>query len=207
MGRKKQDPSTSAKRVLILKAAGEMFVKHGFSAVSMDAIAEAVPVSKRTLYNHFSDKKELFTAVMGKRCQQVFEMLEENLHEEREVKLMLSEVGRRFLEIVLDAEALDMYRTLITEAQKFPELGKLFYESGPSRTQGMLAQYLGKLHEKKILQVPRPEKAAVVFFSMMLNRVQMQCLLGVKQHVTPEERADIIHYAVEVFTRGHGLKE
>lgn len=180
-----------------------MFVKQGYSAVSMDAIADAVPVSKRTLYNHFNDKKALFTAVMQSRCQQVFQMLEEKLMDERPVDKVLGEVGTRFLDIVLDTDAVDMYRTIITESQKFPDLGKLFYDSGPKRTRGLIADYLKRLHGKGVLHVPKPEMASGLFVGMLLNRVQMQCLLGIKKVVTAQERHDIISYAVDVFVRAH----
>lgn len=203
MGRKKLDPSTSTKRALILKAAGKMFVKQGYSAVSMDAIADAVPVSKRTLYNHFNDKKALFTAVMQSRCQQVFVMLEQNLTDVKGVERVLSDVGAKFLDIVLDTDAVDMYRTIITESQHFPELGKLFYDSGPKRTRALMSDYLKKVDEAGILEVPQQEMAASIFVGMLLNRVQMQCLLGVKKQVTGAERVEIIRYAVTVFLRAH----
>lgn len=206
MGRKKLDPTTSTKRALILKAAGKMFVKQGYSSVSMDAIADAVPVSKRTLYNHFADKKALFTAVMQSRCQQVFQMMEDHLVDERSVDRVLTDVGGKFIDIVLNTDALDMYRTVIMESQKFPELGKLFYESGPQRTRGLLAEYLSNADARGVLEVPNPEMAAALFLGMLLNRVQMQCLLGVKKLITPQERNDIIHYAVDVFVRAHAAQ-
>lgn len=202
MGRKKLDPSTSAKRALILKAAGQMFVRYGYSAVSMDAIAEAVPVSKRTLYNHFNDKKALFTAVMHSRCQQVFQMLEENLMEDRPVERVLYDVGAKYMEIVLETEAVDMYRTLITEAQQFPELGRLFYASGPTRSRITLAGYLKRQHDRGVLHVPHPELAADLFIGMILNRMQMQYLLGVAVQFGAAERGEVIANAVDIFLRG-----
>ena len=169
----------------------------------MDAIADAVPVSKRTLYNHFADKKALFTAVMQSRCQQVFQMMEDNLLDDRGVDRVLTEVGGKFIDIVLDSDAVDMYRTIIMETQKFPELGKLFYESGPQRTRALMAEYLRSVDAKGMLEIPNPEMAAALFVGMLLNRVQMQCLLGVKKQVLVQERNDIIRYAVDVFIRAH----
>src|SRR5665213_1216003 len=98
MGRKKQIPEESAKRALILKTAQKLFMEQGYSKVSMDALAEAVPVSKRTLYNHFNDKSALFIAVMQERCQQVFEKFERTLKDgERSVEQTLTLLGEQFL--------------------------------------------------------------------------------------------------------------
>ena len=56
------------KRLAILDAAGRLFLERGFNDTSMDAIAEAAPVSKPTLYSHFKDKGDLFAAVINGRC-------------------------------------------------------------------------------------------------------------------------------------------
>jgi TetR/AcrR family transcriptional repressor of mexJK operon len=206
MGRKKQAPETSEKRALILKTAGKMFVHQGYTEVSMDAIALAVPVSKRTLYNHFRDKKALFCAVMQGRCQQVFTRMTQSLQEHDGVTETLRAVGHQFLSIVLETDAVDMYRTLITESGKFPELGQLFYETGPKRTRAILAEYLESQDRKGTLQIANPELAAAMFISMLLNRIQMQLLLGIKKQITTRERNDLIQYAVEIFVAGHAVK-
>lgn len=51
------------KRVAILKAAMEMFRRHGFKRTSVDLIAEEAGVAKPTIYAHFQDKEALFSAV------------------------------------------------------------------------------------------------------------------------------------------------
>jgi TetR/AcrR family transcriptional regulator of autoinduction and epiphytic fitness len=61
--RKKRD--TSGKRQAILEGAIKVFTEQGFEAASMDAIAEAAGVSKRTVYNHFQSKEALFQTIVG----------------------------------------------------------------------------------------------------------------------------------------------
>jgi TetR/AcrR family transcriptional repressor of mexJK operon len=206
MGRKKQNPEDSIKRGLILKKAAKMFMTQGYSAVSMDGLAEAVPVSKRTLYNHFKDKKALFTAVMQNRCQLLFSTLEQSLDGSQNVEKTLTEIAKEFLGVVLEPDALNIYRTAITESQHFPELGKLFYESGPKRSRAILAEYLSKVDASGEMKVPNPELAAGIFLNMLLGRIQMQCLLGLKKDVSPAEKNEIIRYVVTVFLYGHSVK-
>src|ERR687894_3210836 len=52
----------------ILDAAAELFLAHGFAAVSMEAVARQAEVSKATLYAHFSGKDALFGAMVAERC-------------------------------------------------------------------------------------------------------------------------------------------
>lgn len=61
--RKKRD--TSQKRQDILSGAIRVFTEKGFDTASMDGIAEAAGVSKRTIYNHFSSKEALFQAIVS----------------------------------------------------------------------------------------------------------------------------------------------
>jgi AcrR family transcriptional regulator len=51
-------------RERILTTAYELLYKEGFARVSMDAIAQATGVTKRTLYNHFTSKDALTGAVL-----------------------------------------------------------------------------------------------------------------------------------------------
>ncbi len=46
----------------IVEKAGELFMTYGIKAVSMDAVAQKVGISKRTLYESFSSKDELLAA-------------------------------------------------------------------------------------------------------------------------------------------------
>ena len=62
---------SDAKRDAILAAATRSFLAEGYSAVSMDAIALAAPVSKPTLYNYFPGKSALFAAVVAHVCQRM----------------------------------------------------------------------------------------------------------------------------------------
>ncbi|MET0129737.1 MAG: helix-turn-helix domain-containing protein, partial [Stenotrophomonas chelatiphaga] len=55
---------TDRKRAAILDAAVAEFRAFGFAGTSMDRIAATAEVSKRTVYNHFASKDELFTAIL-----------------------------------------------------------------------------------------------------------------------------------------------
>lgn len=62
---------TDRKRAAILDAAVRQFRAAGFDNTSMDRIADAANVSKRTVYNHFPSKELLFAAIVERirsRC-------------------------------------------------------------------------------------------------------------------------------------------
>ena len=63
------DKPSPPTRDCILEAAGKLFYAEGFRAISMDGIAEAAGVTKRTLYYHFRSKDDLTAAWLEMRDQ------------------------------------------------------------------------------------------------------------------------------------------
>ena len=55
----------SKKRAAILEGAIDVFIDMGYEQASMDKIALTAGVSKRTVYNHFVSKENLFQAVVS----------------------------------------------------------------------------------------------------------------------------------------------
>ena len=76
--------SRAAKPQQILDAARALFLKDGFSATSMDAVAKAAGVSKATVYAHYKSKEELFAAMIGAECGRTWPELAARYHGEAE---------------------------------------------------------------------------------------------------------------------------
>ena len=58
-------------------------------------------------------------------------------------------------------------------------------------------------NEKGVLQIADPEMAARLFFSMLKGDHHMQCLLGIRGPMSPDERAHIIDSVVTLFVDGY----
>jgi TetR/AcrR family transcriptional repressor of mexJK operon len=192
-----------SKRDKILETAGKLFMQNGFRAVSVDLIAASVPVSKPTLYAHFKDKRQLFTAVIAERCTRALASLKAGIDEGRTIEESLISFGRHFLDLLLSKEALQFQRVIIGESESFPDMAKMFYETGPSKTHNLLKQFLTRLHEKGILHVSDPQLSADIFLGMLRSRVHLKCLLGITKKVGEEEREKLIKTAVSIFIQGH----
>lgn len=76
------DPLVSSdSRFRILNAARPLFVGRGYDAVSMQEIADAVPLNKATLYHHFQSKDDLFLAVVRSSMSRLYEQIEQFIAE------------------------------------------------------------------------------------------------------------------------------
>src|SRR3546814_10806528 len=73
---------------------------------------------------------------------------------------MLTDRGRRFLTLITSPEAVALFRTVTAEAERFPELGRAFFETGPKCWTRSFEGYLRAQDEKGVLRIPHPEMAA-----------------------------------------------
>jgi AcrR family transcriptional regulator len=193
------DEASSPKQAAIVAAATDLFTHSGYGAVSMDAIAAKAGVSKRTVYSHFPGKDVLFAAVMTRHCGKVSGGDVWTIDPEIEPREMLTDRGRRFLRLITSPEAIALFRTVTAEAERFPELGRAFFETGPKCWVGSFEAYLRAQDEKKRLRIPNPELAAKFLFTLLKDPLHLRRMLGVQTHVTEEEIDAHVDNVVEAF--------
>ena len=196
--------SVNPKRQAILDAATRAFITSGYSGVSMEAIAEAAPVSKPTLYNHFNSKQDLFAAVIEGKCQALLGTLNSVQTEVNDPVAGLRAIATEFIELVYAQDALQLYRLIIAEQQQFPELGELVYRTGPAPVLRQMSSYLAELDGQGILQVADLEMSSHLFLDMLKGDQHFRCLLGLQAGLSDTEKQRLIDTAVSLFLRGHG---
>lgn len=203
--------ASGAKHRQILEAATRVFLRDGYAAASMDAVAAEAGASKRTVYNHFGSKEALFGTIVRGRCDRLLRAMplpddpgpdETGDHP----RAILTALARQFLELVLQPESLDMHRLLLGEAARQPELGRMFYRSGPARAAEALAGYLARQAARTDgggLRIEDPRLAAEQFFGMVLGHVQLRALLGVEPSPDAARLDATVEAAVSAFLAAH----
>ncbi len=192
----------SAKQDAIIEAAAEVFLEQGFGSANMDEIARRAGVSKATVYSHFDSKPALFGAIVQHRCQRTMSAMLAEMSDQP-VAGTLTAVGRQFLDVLMMPGSLPLYRVVLAEAPRVPELGRIFYEAGPDRCAVALAQYLADQHARGVLHVPEARWAAEQFLSAVLGQIHIRMLLMVTGEAPgPEERTRYVAAAVSTFLDG-----
>ncbi|MBP1151753.1 MULTISPECIES: TetR/AcrR family transcriptional regulator [Methylocaldum] len=192
------------KRQAILDAAKRTFLASGYSGASMEAIAEAAPVSKPTLYSHFHSKQELFAAVIGEQCEALLSTLSRAQTESLGPAAGLKAIAGAFVDLIYSNEALNLYRLIIAEQQHFPELGELVYRSGPEPILQRLSVYLGELRGRAALQILDVNRSSRSLLGMLQGDEHLRCLLGLQPGLSEAEKEHLIEAAVSLFLKGHG---
>jgi TetR/AcrR family transcriptional repressor of mexJK operon len=199
-------PASSPKRQAILAAAKRAFLSHGYSGTSMEAIAEAAPVSKPTLYSHFKGKQELFAAVIACQCEELLHTLARVQTEHSEPVVGLRAILRAFADLLYSEEALSHYRLIIAEQQQFPELGELVYQSAAEPILQQLSAYLTKLHRDDTLHVPDVETSSRLLLGMLKGDEHFRCLLGLQAGLSDAAKTRLVDAALALFLKGHGYE-
>jgi TetR/AcrR family transcriptional repressor of mexJK operon len=188
-----------AKRDAILEAARKVFMEVGFGAASMDSIANEAKVSKQTVYNHFGSKEDLFAAMIRYWVEQKLIAFNEAAKSGKPDDTLRA-VAHQFLDHGAAEQRVAMYRILMGEAPRFPELGEIFYKAGPAVVRKFLADYLAEQDARGTLRVENPQLTSEQFFGM-LNGCQFKAQLGIER--LPDKRAidAYIEHAVMLIMR------
>jgi TetR/AcrR family transcriptional regulator, mexJK operon transcriptional repressor len=181
------------KRTQILNGAATVFAADGYEGASMARIAAVAGVSKGTLYNHFDSKAALFTAYVGEKCNQNLAHVFDGADHDGDPADVLRGIGERMLRMMLSDVGLAIYRVVIAEAAKFPDLARGFFEAGPARAIGFMADWLAEETRRGRLAVPDPAFAAEQFF----NLCQTRLVLRRRLEMLPDPPAAAIELVVE----------
>jgi AcrR family transcriptional regulator len=123
----------------ICAAALDVFAEKGFAAAKLDEIARRAGVSKGTLYLYFTDKEQLFRAVVRDTVAPNVENLRAGLIQ---TGLPFADLVRLFLtnfvEMTNRVPVGAVAKMVISESRNFPELAKVWHDEVVQRGIGTL---------------------------------------------------------------------
>jgi TetR/AcrR family transcriptional regulator, mexJK operon transcriptional repressor len=200
---------TDRKRGAIIAAATTAFLERGYAGTSMDQIAAAASVSKQTVYKQFSDKEQLFTAIildtMGRANDELVRGATLALEDSDDVETDLIELAHQLISSIWQPEVLRLRRLVIGEADRFPQLGLAYWERGFRAGVDALAASIAVLAERGRLVVHDPRLAAQHLAGLVLwvplNRVMFA---GGTNRPPTAELQHIATTGVRVFLRAYG---
>jgi TetR/AcrR family transcriptional regulator, mexJK operon transcriptional repressor len=173
-------PGRSArKRQTILSAGQQLFLSNGYQGTSMDQVAADAAVSKQTVYKHFGEKRELLFAIVTDALDSAAGTIRDRMTEladSTDLEAGLVALAGDYLRAVLQEPVVQLRRLVIGEANRLPELARLYYEHAPLRTLDTLADVFSRLHDRGVLNAPEPSLAAEHFAFLIVGRPIDQAL-------------------------------
>ena len=164
-----------AKRQAIVTAATDAFLSQGFEASSVDAISAAAQVSKRTLYNHFPGKRELFRAVVAKLYAGLIDGENAGPDADETPETALPRLARALLAHLRRPEVIGLLRLVVAEHHRFPELAADFHTEGKGPAVAVVARYLAA---QSSLAIPDNTLAAQQFLGAVKDALFWPAVIG-----------------------------
>jgi AcrR family transcriptional regulator len=194
----------SAKRRQIVQGARSIFLAQGFDAASMSDIARAAGVSKGTLYVYFENKEQLFQAIVQEECLVHAEGAFNLDPHDHDVEGTLLRLGAAYIEFLCRPEKASALRTVVAIADRMPEIGKVFYETGPALGIAKLTAYLRAQTEAGTLIIDDVEVAAAQFLDACQSTLFKPVLFNFREAPQPDAIKHVVGTAVRTFMRAYG---
>ena len=188
----------------VLEGARSIFLRDGFEGANVDDIARAAGVSKATLYSYFPDKRLLFMEMASRQCALQADEAMLKIDPSRPPAEVLPLVARSFLKFVLSEMGQRIFRICIAEADRFPDLGRQFYQSGPMTMRGKLVSYLATARDRGEVAIDDLELAADQFTELCKASLWTRCVFGVAKAPCEAEIARTVDGAVATFLARYG---
>lgn len=198
-------PKDAAKEAAIVEAARDLFLAHGLAAVSMDAVAAAAGVSKRTVYSRFADKEALFYAVIEREVPGGPPFFAEPpLTDAADLRARLFGFGCRLMHLLSRPGVLDLGRLLIYEARRHPQLARRFYEFGPGASLRYVTDLFDQARTRGILDLPDASVAAAErYLGMFQGLGHLRRQLGLDPPPTEEEIAAFVGPCIDLIFKAY----
>jgi AcrR family transcriptional regulator len=179
----------------ILLAATALFLEQGYGSTSIEAVAQRAGISKRTFYDRFDDKAQLFAAVVHRIIAEIRPPPEVPLLAGATLADVLRRLAALMLRAALAPQALALHRLVHAESSRFPELVRAVASDGSAR-EGveLISALLARELPANSLGEEEREFAAQQFIYMVVTLPQRRALgFG-----SPMSAAELERYADRV---------
>ena len=165
----------------------------------MGEIAREAGVSKGTLYVYFKSKEDLFESIVAEQCGLQGERIFTFNADDNDVEAVLTRLGDEFVRFMCRPGGLSPLRTVVAIADRMPELGARFYQSGPLEGIGSLKAYLESQVSAGVLEPHDCEVAAAQFIDSCLSMTFKPMLFNFSGPPADEQIRRVVAMAARTF--------
>lgn len=191
-----------ARRQAMLEAATELFLNKGYEHTSLSDILERSKGSRSTLYEQFGNKEGLLKAMIDKSLEGISQAFdsEEDIPELDEDGL--SVLGTRFMHQVIQPTALGIFRLLVSEGHRLPEITAFMNISCQRDIDDRLAEIFRKRLPAARSNPDAANELAIFFLWSVTGDIHFQYAVGVPTVLSDEEMEKLVRSRVRLFLYG-----
>lgn len=198
----RQTPGQTQQRNLeLLDKALEQFVEKGFERATIDGIATAAGMAKRTVYLRYGDKTQLFKAALQRAIEAWIVPVDRlRAAETDDVDETLLRIGQILVTNIMSPAGLQLLRITNAESGQTPEIGQFTYKQGTAPTLAYLADVIRRKVRIAGRAVPDADEAAYAFLALVVGGPASMLAWGIPLDKHLIERRT--RYAVHLFLHG-----
>ncbi|WP_214509486.1 TetR/AcrR family transcriptional regulator [Pseudomonas brassicacearum] len=189
---------TERKREAILQAAIAEFRSSGFEITSMDKIAATAGVSKRTVYNHFPSKEELFAEILNRLWNSITAEQDMPYSPQKPLREQLQTLLQAKLHLLADENFLDLARIAIAATIHSPERAQDMVSRMGQREEGLTA-WIRQAQADGRLKSVEPAFAAQQMHGLLKTFAFWPQVSMGQPSLTQDEQAQVIESALDMF--------
>jgi TetR/AcrR family transcriptional regulator, mexJK operon transcriptional repressor len=182
------------KRAEILQAARPILLRDGLGGTTLDRVASEGRISKMTLYRHFPNKEALFEGLVTGMCEETRKDLENvppaDIHKPAPDRL--ADELRTLTSALIEPHWLALYRLIVADGWRFPDLSRVFDQSGMR----VIRQRIAELLEAGGVPATRSGQVAAEVVALALGDAYQRAVLGIGAQADGEAFAQQIKAAV-----------
>jgi TetR/AcrR family transcriptional regulator, mexJK operon transcriptional repressor len=182
------------KRTEILRAARPILLRDGLGGTTLDRVAAEGRVAKMTLYRHFPNKEALFEGLVTSMCEYMREDLENapSADINKSAANRLADELRALTSALIEPDALALYRLLVADGWRFPDLARVFDQSGMR----VIRRRIAELLEAGGVPANKSGEVAAEVVALALGDGYQRAILGIVEEGDGEAFAQQIDAAV-----------
>ncbi len=190
------------RREAIMEAALGLFIEKGYAAVTVDEIIRRSGGSKSSVYEYFGTKEGLLRAIITQVAEEVLTPISEGMN----TRETLTNIGIKFCSEILTEKGMGMFSLAVSNAKRFPEISRMFFESGPKKSMDGVAEYMRKEAAAGRLNIKDPYLASDLFLCMILGKGHIAIPVGGAKPPSKAKIKELVEEAVHVFMSAYGKK-
>lgn len=186
-----------------------MFARRGYAQACVQEIAEEAGVAKPTVYNHLSDKENLFRHAMAHAADLVMAdnlaVVERLRDPGGALRPVLEDVGNRLLKTCCGQRSSSLRALTYAQFAAFPDLAEVVQARTSGRLGDALADRFAQLALAGRLRAEDPSRAAEQFLALLTGPMEARSRLGARK-VGAAETREVARAAVDTFLRAYGIE-
>jgi TetR/AcrR family transcriptional regulator, mexJK operon transcriptional repressor len=166
-------------RAAILRAARPIMLRDGLGGTTLDRVAAEGDIAKMTLYRHFPSKEALFEGLVAATCESMREGLENApaADTDKPIAMRLGDELSAFTSALIEPDGLALYRLIVADGWRFPELARVFDRSGMR----VIRRRIAELLETGGAPADQSTQVAGEIVALALGDAYQRVLLGIAE--------------------------